>query len=159
MNRRALLAAPALLGIGPIRPSRAQDVSAPAFGYPIASPGRSPGRSPGDSLIIRHGDACENTWYNPAVASTKRELRVSAVSQSQRRLALRWHPGCCSGVPRACAVQELCGWRMSRSDSHSSRAAATVDGQRRPGDVVGKRGAEQEDSSGDIRRFAGTSER
>ena len=60
-NRRALLAAPALLAVGSVRPSRAQDVSAPASGYPIALPGRSPG----DGLIIRHGYACENTWYNP----------------------------------------------------------------------------------------------
>ena len=70
LNRRALIAASALLAVGPIRPSRAQDVSAPASGYPIALPGRSPG----DGLIIRHGYACENTWYNPAVVFTNREF-------------------------------------------------------------------------------------
>jgi hypothetical protein len=40
--------------------ARAQAV-APAYGYPMGFPGRSLG----DGLLVRHGYATENTWYNP----------------------------------------------------------------------------------------------
>lgn len=61
MNRRELLAASGLLAARPPRPLGAQDGIAPAFGYPLALPGRAPG----DGFLIRHGFTCENTWYNP----------------------------------------------------------------------------------------------
>jgi murein DD-endopeptidase MepM/ murein hydrolase activator NlpD len=45
--------------------ARVRPVSAQAptsrYGYPI----RLPERLPGDGLVVRHGYACENTWYNP----------------------------------------------------------------------------------------------
>ena len=35
--------------------------SAPAWSYPMGFPGRPLG----DGLLVRHGYATENTWYNP----------------------------------------------------------------------------------------------
>ena len=43
-----------------VRPVSAQP-AAPAYALPIGRPGRVPG----DGFLIRHGYACENTWYNP----------------------------------------------------------------------------------------------
>lgn len=56
-TRRSLLrfAAFASLGIPPLRRAAAQ-VGGPAFGYPMAEPGRAPG----DGFVIRAGYACEN---------------------------------------------------------------------------------------------------
>jgi hypothetical protein len=41
-------------------PARAQTVAA-AYSYPMGFPGRPLG----DGLLVRHGYATENTWYNP----------------------------------------------------------------------------------------------
>ena len=35
--------------------------SNPVYSYPMGLPGRPPG----DGLLVRHGYATENTWYNP----------------------------------------------------------------------------------------------
>jgi murein DD-endopeptidase MepM/ murein hydrolase activator NlpD len=43
-----------------LRPASAQSVS-PAFSLSIGFPDRVPG----DGFFVRHGYACENTWYNP----------------------------------------------------------------------------------------------
>lgn len=43
-----------------LRPTAAQ-ASAPAFSLPIGLPGQVLG----DGFLVRHGYACENTWYNP----------------------------------------------------------------------------------------------
>jgi hypothetical protein len=43
-----------------LRPTSAQ-ASAPAFNLPIGQPGHVLG----DGFFMRHGFACENTWYNP----------------------------------------------------------------------------------------------
>ena len=40
--------------------AQAQTV-APAYSYPMGLPGRPLG----DGLLVRHGYATENTWYNP----------------------------------------------------------------------------------------------
>ena len=39
----------------------AQPAQAPAFSYPMGLPGQPLG----DSLLMRHGYACENTWFLP----------------------------------------------------------------------------------------------
>src|SRR4051794_4772450 len=61
LNRRNLLQTT----IGAAMASQLQLVRAqttqPTFSYPIGLPGQALG----DGLFIRHGYACENTWYNP----------------------------------------------------------------------------------------------
>jgi murein DD-endopeptidase MepM/ murein hydrolase activator NlpD len=42
-------------------PTSAPPPPPPAFGYPIGAPGRPPG----DGFFVRHGEAVENTWFNP----------------------------------------------------------------------------------------------
>ena len=68
MKRRTLLSAttafPAIL-TGRRHTGRAQDAPA-LFQYPIAWPESLPG----NGFIIRHGYACENTWYNPGYLHT-----------------------------------------------------------------------------------------
>lgn len=59
-SRRALLGAATALGLGH-RP-RAQAQESPD---PMRLPISWPDRLPGDGFLIRHGYACENTWYNP----------------------------------------------------------------------------------------------
>ena len=57
-----LLAAAGLLPCVDSRSTRAQpQVVAPAYSYPMGLPGRPLG----DGLLVRHGYATENTWYNP----------------------------------------------------------------------------------------------
>ncbi len=57
-----LMAAAGLLPGGHVRPTRAQPQAvAPAYSYPMGFPGRPLG----DRLLVRHGYATENTWYNP----------------------------------------------------------------------------------------------
>jgi murein DD-endopeptidase MepM/ murein hydrolase activator NlpD len=57
-----LMAAAGLLPWVDIRPTRAQPQTvSPAYGYPMGFPGRPLG----DGLLVRHGYATENTWYNP----------------------------------------------------------------------------------------------
>jgi murein DD-endopeptidase MepM/ murein hydrolase activator NlpD len=64
-TRRAvirLMAAAGLLPGGHSRPTRAQPQAvAAAYSYPMGFPGRPLG----DGLLVRHGYATENTWYNP----------------------------------------------------------------------------------------------
>src|SRR5215218_1628508 len=56
-----LMAAAGLLPWDDLRPTRAQPPTvAPAYGYPMGFPGRPLG----DGLLVRHGYATENTWYN-----------------------------------------------------------------------------------------------
>ncbi len=55
-----LMAAAGLLPCAGSRPTQAQTV-APAYSYPLGFPGRPLG----DGLLMRHGYATENTWYNP----------------------------------------------------------------------------------------------
>jgi murein DD-endopeptidase MepM/ murein hydrolase activator NlpD len=57
MNRRTLLTAAVVL---PVSGVRAQE-TAPRFQYPISWPDEFPG----DGFFIRHGYACENTWFSP----------------------------------------------------------------------------------------------
>ena len=57
-----LMAAAGLLPDGHSRLTRAQSQAvAPAYSYPMGFPGRPLG----DGLLVRHGYATENTWYNP----------------------------------------------------------------------------------------------
>ena len=57
-----LMAAAGLLPGVDSRPTRAQPQAvAPAYSYPTGFPDRSLG----DGLLVRHGYATENTWYNP----------------------------------------------------------------------------------------------
>jgi hypothetical protein len=57
-----LMGAASLLPWDDFRPTRAQPQTvAPAYGYPMGFPGRPLG----DGLLVRHGYATENTWYNP----------------------------------------------------------------------------------------------
>jgi murein DD-endopeptidase MepM/ murein hydrolase activator NlpD len=57
-----LMAATGLLPGVDSRPTRAQPQAvAPAYSYPMGFPGRPLG----DVLLVRHGYATENTWYNP----------------------------------------------------------------------------------------------
>ena len=46
---------------------------APLFGLPIGLPGRLPG----DGFVVRHGYACENTWYNPGFLHTGEDWYVA----------------------------------------------------------------------------------
>ena len=63
MNRRTLLTGalspPLFAGSSRIAAQESNDL--PAYSYPIGWPGEPPG----DGFRIRHGYACENTWYNP----------------------------------------------------------------------------------------------
>src|SRR5215217_3398033 len=43
------------------RPAPARMAAPAVFGLPIGFPDRLPG----DGFFVRHGYACENTWYNP----------------------------------------------------------------------------------------------
>jgi murein DD-endopeptidase MepM/ murein hydrolase activator NlpD len=66
MNRRTLFAAAFTLpATGWNRSCQAQ-VTDPLFQYPIGWPGKVPA----DGFVIRHGYACENTWYNPGYLHT-----------------------------------------------------------------------------------------
>jgi hypothetical protein len=57
-----LMAAAGLLPCVDSRPARAQRQEvAPAYSYPMGFPGHPLG----DGLLVRHGYATENTWYNP----------------------------------------------------------------------------------------------
>ena len=57
-----LMVAAGLLPCVDFRPTRAQSQAvAPAYSYPMGFPGRALG----DGLLVRHGYATENTWYNP----------------------------------------------------------------------------------------------
>lgn len=63
-TRRTFLRIMAAAGLTPhVLPKgiSAQSPPPPRFSYPIGLPDRMPG----DGLIIRHGYATENTWYNP----------------------------------------------------------------------------------------------
>ena len=58
---RLMAAAGVLPGVD-FRPTRAQPQAvAPLYSYPMGFPGRLLG----DGLLVRHGYATENTWYNP----------------------------------------------------------------------------------------------
>jgi hypothetical protein len=58
---RLMAGAGLLAGVDP-RPTRAQPQAvASAYSYPMGFPGRPLG----DGLLVRHGYATENTWYNP----------------------------------------------------------------------------------------------
>jgi murein DD-endopeptidase MepM/ murein hydrolase activator NlpD len=57
-----LMAAAGLLPCVNARPTQAQEqTAAPQYSYPMGFPGRPLG----DGLLVRHGYATENTWYNP----------------------------------------------------------------------------------------------
>jgi murein DD-endopeptidase MepM/ murein hydrolase activator NlpD len=60
IDRRRLLMGPSLLAMIGMNPLRTQ-AQTNVFSLPIGFPGQVPG----DGFIIRHGYACENTWYNP----------------------------------------------------------------------------------------------
>lgn len=60
ISRRALLGAGSALALGHRQGARAQE-----GGAPMRLPIGWPDRLPGDGFLIRHGYACENTWYNP----------------------------------------------------------------------------------------------
>lgn len=68
MHRRSLLTGiPALPAVLARQHSTDHDQRTDApFGYPIAWPGNRPG----NGFFIRHGYACENTWYNPGFLHT-----------------------------------------------------------------------------------------
>jgi hypothetical protein len=61
ISRRAILAGGVVVATGSGYRSGAAEEYASAFSLPIGLPGRPLG----DGFIIRHGYACENTWYNP----------------------------------------------------------------------------------------------
>jgi murein DD-endopeptidase MepM/ murein hydrolase activator NlpD len=68
MDRRSLLLGSVIAATSAsvsIRRLTAQELTT-GFQYPIGWPDRSPG----DGFIIRHGYACENTWYNPGYLHT-----------------------------------------------------------------------------------------
>ncbi|MDP8900890.1 MAG: peptidoglycan DD-metalloendopeptidase family protein [Actinomycetota bacterium] len=62
------LAAPIVARVPPARTERAM-----AFALPIGLPDRIPG----DGFVVRHGYACENTWYNPGWLHTGEDWYVS----------------------------------------------------------------------------------
>ncbi|MCA9879737.1 MAG: M23 family metallopeptidase [Thermomicrobiales bacterium] len=63
LSRRALFWAAIASGLAarPAVGTAAQSANAPAFSYPMGFPGQPLG----DGLLMRHGYACENTWYFP----------------------------------------------------------------------------------------------
>ena len=65
MTRRALMrsigAASLAVGLGAYPAASRGEDAAPSFSYPMGLPGRALG----DGLLIRHGYACENTWFFP----------------------------------------------------------------------------------------------
>lgn len=64
-TRRTFLRLLAAAGVAPASPgtplAARQQNATPHFGYPMAQLDGIPG----DGLLIRHGYACENTWYHP----------------------------------------------------------------------------------------------
>jgi hypothetical protein len=65
-------------------PAQAQTV-APAYSYPMGFPGRTLG----DGLLVRHGYATENTWYNPGWLNPEN-------TWGQRRPGASWLPSAAS---------------------------------------------------------------
>lgn len=95
-----LLVAAGLLRSVDSRPTRAQPhLAAPAYSYPMGLPSRPLG----DGLLVRHGYATENTWYNPGWLHTgedwylpEREtggLGVSAAAAGEVVFAGSEYPG------------------------------------------------------------------
>ena len=95
-----LLVAAGLLRSVDNRPTRAQPhLAAPAYSYPMGLPSRPLG----DGLLVRHGYATENTWYNPGWLHTgedwylpEREtsgLGVSAAAAGEVVFAGSEYPG------------------------------------------------------------------
>ncbi len=60
-SRRAVLRG----GIAAALAARIRPVSAQMGALAFSSPIGLPGRVLGDGFLVRHGYACENTWYNP----------------------------------------------------------------------------------------------
>ena len=63
LNRRKLFwtAIASVLATRGTYEASAQTAQAPAFSYPMGFPGQPLG----DGLLMRHGYACENTWFVP----------------------------------------------------------------------------------------------
>ena len=78
-----LMAAAGLLTRGVSLPAQARAQSvAPAFSYPMGFPGRPLG----DGLLVRHGYATENTWYNPGYLHAGEDWYWSRASAAAGRL-------------------------------------------------------------------------
>lgn len=60
-----------------VLPARADTTSA-TFSLPIALPGQVPG----DGFLVRHGYACENTWYNPGRLHTAEDWYLADGSET-----------------------------------------------------------------------------
>ena len=61
LTRRGLVGGVAAIALAGRAASTRAQASGPAFSLPIGWPGRVLG----DGFFMRHGYACENTWYNP----------------------------------------------------------------------------------------------
>ncbi len=59
---------------------------APAYNYPMGFPGRPLG----DGLLVRHGYATENTWYNPG-------WLYPETTTGYRRLGASWRASAACG--------------------------------------------------------------
>ena len=80
---RLLVAAGLLRGVDS-RPTRAQPhLAAPAHSYPMGLPSRPLG----DGLLVRHGYATENTWYNPGGQHNGHVQLVESVAYSDNVFA------------------------------------------------------------------------
>ena len=107
-----LMAAAGLLPWVDSRPTRAQPQTvAPAYSYPMGFPGRPLG----DGLLVRHGYATENTWYNPGWLHTGEDWylpeggdgRDGRLCRGRRRGRLRR-----VGVPRSGRHRAAPGWSL-----------------------------------------------
>ena len=83
VSRRTVLRSGTAAAIAARVRKTAAQASVPAYSLPIGLPGRMLG----DGFLIRHGYACENTWYNPGrlfPQSTAAGLSPKCMVASQR---------------------------------------------------------------------------
>jgi hypothetical protein len=81
MNRRTFFTGALTLPVALVAsrsPARGAQSGSTAFQYPIAWPDSSPGIG----FVIRHGYACENTWYNPGYLHTGEDCTGSGAADS-----------------------------------------------------------------------------
>jgi hypothetical protein len=135
-SRRALLRGSLAAALATrLHPTSAQ-TTAPAFSLPIGFPNRLPG----DGLFVRHGYACENTWYNPgwwhtgedwyALSGDTAGARIYAVADSEVVYVGSNYPGLVVIVRHAADLYSMYG--------HLDFAASVEAGQPvRRGDLLG----------------------
>ncbi len=88
ISRRHLIGGAVAAALG-ARVAAARQASAPAWSLPI----RNPGATPGDGFVIRHGFACENTWFNPGWWHTAEDWYRDADAETAGAEVVAVHAG------------------------------------------------------------------